>query len=516
MKYPIGIQSFEELKRGGYVYVDKTKHIHQLISTGKYYFLSRPRRFGKSLLMSTIEAYYKGLKDLFKGTYIGKINTVWEEHPVFHFDFNAAGSPDVNVLSAIIDHTLSIYESKYGVSVKSFDITAFPVRFMNVIYAAKSATGKNVVLLFDEYDKSLLKTHGNQDLQDAHRDILKPFYSVLKTMDSHIEFAMITGVARFGKVSIFSDLNNLADISMVREYNDICGISESEVEKYFSSSIKEFALKKGKQPDEIKNALRLSYDGYHFVKPEGLEGIYNPFSLINSLNFFEIEDYWFDTDTLTFLVKELIQDDVRFDEMNEVYATRDELMNVNVVKESPIGNLYQTGYLTIKAYDEDDDLYRLGFPNREVEHAFDTFTLKVYGSESKSGFDIAKMRRDISTGHPREFMKRLESFFADCPYDLIPDSEVHYQNIIYLLYKFLGYKSYAERKTSNGRIDLLVETRKYIYLFEFKINKSAEIALEQIDRKEYSLPFETDGRKVFKIGVNFDTKTRRIDSKIME
>ena len=506
MEYAIGVQSFEEIRRYRSRYADKTEFVWKLATTGKYYFLSRPRRFGKSLLLSTIEAYFLGKKELFEGLAIYDLEKEWKRYPVFHFSFNTVGSRDVDDLTSVLDRQLSEYETKFGVFVNKL---ARPhIRLAALIQTVSEHN--QVVVLVDEYDKPLLNTIDNPQLQDEFREVLKPFFGVLKDMDSCIRFAMITGVARFGKVSIFSDLNNLRDISLDTEYNAVCGITEEELYTVFADPIKKLAEEYDQNVESMKLALKRHYDGYHFGDPLKCADIYNPFSIINAFASKEMGDYWFDTGTPSSLIKRMIKRDFCFNEMRGIYATREELLSGITAGDSSIGQLFQTGYLTIKEYDKETKLYILSFPNMEVEKGFDRLTLQAYGSMSRSDFDINRFHMEVVQGKPEEFMRRLRAFTADFPYDQIPDMEVHWQNIMYLLFNILGFYTRTEYKTSDGRIDAVVKTPRFIYVFEFKLDALPETALAQINSKEYPLPFEADGRKLYKIGVEFTSGERRI------
>ena len=514
MEYPIGIQTFSEIRKYNCRYVDKTALAWELAHTGKYIFLSRPRRFGKSLLLSTLEEYFRGNKQLFEGLKISELESEWTQYPVLHFDFNTVGSRNITDLTDSLHRQLSTYESRYGLTPDN-DI-AKQDRFINLIQKVHDVSHQNVVILIDEYDKPLLNTIENPQLQDDFRSILKPFYGVLKTMDQNIRFAMITGVARFGKESIFSDLNNIRDISLEPRFNAICGITQDELYSVFDDSIEQLAEEYGKDTLWMKQELKANYDGYHFGAPQKCSDIYNPFSIINAFAKRKIGDYWFESGSPSLLVKRLIRRGYDFPELSNVAATTDELLSGITADDSSIGQLFQTGYLTITNYDSENDLYELGFPNKEVEKGFDKLSLSVYGSMASRDFDIAQFRKEVVSGHPEKFMSRLQSFTADFPYDQIPDLEVHWQNMMYLLFKLLGFYTRTEYKTSDGRIDAVVTTPKYVYVFEFKMDQSPLKAIAQINSKNYTLPFESNGRKIFKIGVEFASTSRRITDWIIE
>lgn len=508
MKYPIGIQNFGEIRRDGYVYVDKTALMYKLIFEGKYYFLSRPRRFGKSLLLSTMEAYFKGEKELFDGLAISEKENKWDCYPILHLDLNSREYKDESSLESELNRHLEQWEKKYG---NEFYQRATEERFLHVIDKAFEQTGKRVVILVDEYDKPLLQTIGNNALQDAYRSKLKAFYSVLKTQDAKIRFAFLTGVTKFGKVSVFSDLNNLTDLSFDRRYISICGITEKELHDVFDQSVAEIAEINGMGKEDCYRKLQQQYDGYHFEW--NTEGIYNPYSLLNTLSSCQFRDYWFETGTPTFLVEQLKKTNYPLDEMTEENISADILNSIDIMDKNPLPLLYQSGYLTIKGYDEEFKLYQLGFPNREVREGFIRYLIPFYtpNREEKSRFDISMFVKEIRSGEAEGFMRRMEAFFSNGDYALMGDKELYFHNAIYVFFSLMGLYVEVERHTTNGRMDILVQTKGFIYIFELKIDQSAEAALKQIEDKGYAKPFIGDSRKLFKIGINFSTEKRCID-----
>lgn len=510
MKYPIGIQNFESLREDGYVYVDKTERIHQLVTNGKYYFLSRPRRFGKSLLVSTLRAYFEGKKELFDGLAMARLEREWRVHPVLHLDLNSGQYDSIEALNEKLTHNLSGWENTWGL--KADAGLSISSRFENVIRAACKQSEQKVVILVDEYDKPLLAAIDNPELQSSFRSMLKAFYGNLKSCDEYIRFALLTGVTKFSHVSIFSDLNNLTDISLDGRYADLCGITSEELHHCFAPDIQALADKEGVTSDEMMNQLRQMYDGYHFSK-EMTSDMYNPFSLLNALNSHNIDNYWFSTGTPTFLIKLLQQYDYPLQQFSTGDVTVKTLSSKESVTDEPLALFYQTGYLTIKGYDREFGSYRLGFPNREVEESFLNFLLPRYvgGTENRSSFFIENFVRDLRKGDINGFMERMKSFFADTPYELIKDVENHYQNVMFTICRLMGYYTVAEYRTSRGRIDMVVKASDYNYVFEFKFDKSAKDALGQIDTKEYLLPFATEGKHLIKVGVNFSKETRNID-----
>ena len=508
MIYPIGIQDFEKLRTDGYVYVDKTALIYKLATTGSYYFLSRPRRFGKSLLLSTMEAYFRGTRELFKGLAIEHLEKDWKEYPILHIDLNSRRYENAESLRSELNKYLEIWERRYG---DEFKDRALEERFFQIIAKAYEKTGQRVVILVDEYDKPMLQAIGDEALQDEYRNTLKAFYSVLKTQDRYIKFAFLTGVTKFGKVSVFSDLNNLEDISMLEPYADICGITEKEIHCMFDSEVALLAGKEGIEKDECYAKLKENYDGYHFR--QNSEGVYNPFSLLNTLKSKCFGDYWFETGTPSFLVYLLKQADYNLNNLQEEMVSADILNSVDSMSKNPIPVIYQSGYLTIKDYDREFKIYRLGFPNKEVENGFIKYLLPLYTpiEENKSEFYVANFINDIRKGNPDGFMERLQSLFADSDYKITGKMEKYFQNSMYLIFKMMGFFTEVERTTSRGRMDIVMKTKDYIYVMELKLDGTADEALKQIDDKGYAEPFKSDGRQIYKIGVNFSSETRGIE-----
>ena len=387
MKYPIGIQNFEDLRRNGYKYVDKTNFVYKLADEGKYYFLSRPRRFGKSLFLSTLEAYFQGKKELFKGLAIYDLETEWKKYPIFHIDLNTANFREKDSLYIVLNDYLTGWEDKYGARESEATLA---LRFKGVIARAAEKEGCGVVILIDEYDKPILQTLRDPELQAEHRAQLKAFYSVLKTQDRYIKFAFLTGVTKFGKVSVFSDLNNLTDISMDHRYVNICGTTEEELKSYFKEGISELASANGDSESETIDKLRMRYGGYHFEKNS--EGIYNPFSVLNTLAKHRYKDYWFETGTPTFLIELLKEHGYRLPDLNKEQVSAIVMSRMDSAPTNPIPFIYQTGYLTIKGYDERFKKYQLGFPNKEVEEGFLNLLLPLYNSAGdRSSFMVDEL-----------------------------------------------------------------------------------------------------------------------------
>ena len=511
--YPIGIQNFEKIRQDGYFYIDKTALVYQMVKTGSYYFLSRPRRFGKSLLISTLEAYFQGKKELFEGLAVEKLEKDWIKYPILHLDLNIEKYDTPESLDKILDSSLTAWEKIYGAEPSE---RSFSLRFAGIIQRACEKTGRRVAILVDEYDKPMLQAIGNEALQKQFRDTLKPFYGALKTKDGSIKFALLTGVTKFGKVSVFSDLNNLKDISMDERFVDICGVTETEIHENLENELKELAQKQKMSLEEVCRELKVCYDGYHFV--ENSIGIYNPFSLLNTFDKMKFGSYWFETGTPTYLVKLLKKHHYDLERMAHEETDSQVLDSIDSESTNPIPVIYQSGYLTIKGYDEEFGMYRLGFPNREVEEGFVRFLLPFYANVDKveSPFEIQKFVREVRSGDYDSFFCRLQSFFADTTYEVIRDQELHYENVLFIVFKLVGFYTQVKYHTSKGRIDLVLQTDKFIYVMEFKLDGTAEEALQQIHDKHYALPFASDERKLFKIGVNFSAETRNIEKWVVE
>ena len=510
--YPVGIQNFEKIRRDGYCYIDKTALVYQLVKTGSYYFLSRPRRFGKSLLISTLEAYFSGKKELFEGLAMEGLEKEWKRYPILHLDLNIEKYDTPDSLDDILNRNLVAWENLYGSDPAEVSLS---LRFAGVVQRACEKTGERVVILVDEYDKPMLQAINSPELQDAYRSTLKPFYGVLKSMDGYIKFALLTGVTKFGKVSVFSDLNNLMDLSRDLRYFDICGISEEELLRDFSDDIHELASANGQTFEQACARLKEDYDGYHFC-PDS-PGMYNPFSILNTFAKKTYGSYWFETGTPTYLVELLKKSDYDLEEVSHV-ETDANILDSIFTDDNPIPVIYQSGYLTIKGYDKRFGIYTLGFPNREVEEGFMNFLLPFYANVNKtsSPFEIKKFVTDVESGDIDGFMERLQSFLADCPYELAKDIELHYQNVLFIVFRLAGLYTKVEYHTSRGRIDLVLQTDSYVYVMEFKLDGNAEQAMQQIEDKQYALPFAKDSRKVYTIGVNFSSETRNIDKWIVK
>ena len=524
-KLPVGIQSFEKLRRDGYIYVDKTAFVWNLVQGSNPYFLSRPRRFGKSLFLSTLAAYFLGQKELFKGLYVEQAEeaqavqegrAAWQEYPVFYLDFNTGQYELSDALDESLRYFLTIEEKKYNLQNNGL---SHAKRFISLIQAAYEKTGKQVVILVDEYDKPLLQTMGvNEELNEQYRNTLKAFYSVIKTCDQYIRFAFLTGVTKFSKVSIFSDLNNLNDISLLPKYAGICGISQSELETVFTLEIQSLAQANELTYDETLRQLKQNYDGYCFAR--GAENMYNPFSVLRVFDGQIFQSYWFSTGTPTFLVNYLKEAHYFIPDLDgNVELTESGLQTYRAVAQDALPILFQAGYLTIKDYIRDLRLYRLGFPNDEVRYGFLENLLPAYSNVQfdQAGTSVARFVQDIREGKVDSFMERMQAIIAGIPYDNFNKEslklrEQNYQTAVYLIFKLMGQFVQTEVHCSMGRADCIVYTTDTVYIFEFKLtgNGSAEDAINQIREKKYAAKYRAEGKKIVLIGSSFDEQTRTI------
>ena len=524
-KIPIGIQSFEDLRRKNFLYVDKTLYAFKLANLGKVYFLSRPRRFGKSLFLSTLKAYFLGQKELFKGLYIEKAeekraeiekNEAWGEYPVFYLDFNVGRYDLDGALAESLDYFLKKEEKIYRLKNEG---DSFGKRFQSLIETAYNKTGKQAVILVDEYDKPLLQTMGvNEALNEEYRNTLKAFYSVIKTCDQYIRFAFLTGVTKFSKVSISSDLNNLQDISMLNDYAEICGLTQAEIEKTFKPEIERLAKNTKNSYDKMLEELKKRYDGYKFSVLG--ESVYNPFSILNTFNSGELKNYWFATGTPTFLVNYLKDAHYNIPDLDGKVELDESMLNeYRADAKDPIPILFQSGYLTIKEYIEEVNMYRLGFPNDEVRYSFLENLVPAYSSlrPDETGVSIWKFVEDIRAGNVDDFMDRMQAIIAGVPYDNLPKDklklrEQNYQTAVYLIFKLMGQFVQTEIHCAKGRADCIVHTKDSIYIFEFKLMSAgtAEDAIVQIKENGYAAQFKTSSKKIILIGSSFNEEERTI------
>lgn len=526
MKYPIGIQSFDRIREDGYVYVDKTDLIYDLVHTGSIYFLSRPRRFGKSLLVSTLACYFQGRKELFEGLAIASLEKEWLEYPIFRVDFNGGNYTEAGVLEESIESYIAQWEEIYGSNPL---YTTTGDRFKEVLRRAYEQTGRRAVVLIDEYDKPILdvldtgyrwrnKEGEMQLLEDRHRETLKAFYSTFKGADEYLKFVLLTGVTKFSQVSVFSGFNQPKDISMDGRYEALCGITQKEMEQYFAEPIARMAQRYKYTEEEMKARLKRQYDGYHFST--NMIDIYNPFSILNAFDMNEIRDYWFSTGPPTYLIRLLQHSKEQMDELTGRYYEPSMFIDYKANVELPLPMIYQSGYLTIKEFNLDMGTYLLDFPNNEVRKGFLTLLaanyMRPHGHEVSSWITDSVML--LNRGETDSFRESLTAFLSSIPYDAHgygkdeKSTEKHFQYTFYLILRLLGvYCLRIEERQSRGRVDCILETKEYVYIFEFKLDGSADEALKQIEDKGYARPYLTDSRTVVCIGVDFSSKTGTVE-----
>lgn len=507
-KYPVGVQTFEKLRQENYTYIDKTALVYELACQSVPIFLSRPRRFGKSLLLSTIDAYFSGRRELFKGLAIDSLTDDWQPHPVFHLDLSGRNYNYRERIDEVLNIYLCDWEREFGHVESEISVED---RFAGVLRRACEMTGRKAVVLVDEYDKPLLDTLDDKPVHEYIKKALRGFYGCLKSNDRYLRFVMLSGVTKFSQVSIFSGLNNLRDISMLEEYSTICGITPDEINDQLLEGVDELARKYRQDRAGMMAMLKDYYDGYHFA--EDLSDVYNPYSLLTALYNNKLGNYWFQSGNPRFLVTRLKEENIDLYRLQKSVETGTKLQDIDLVMVNPLPLLFQSGYLTIKGYDMDFDEYTLGYPNREVKESFLRSLVPCYIEDDKgiSPFDVKRFVREVEGGDVEAFMKRFQALFAGFPYDQVGDCELHYHNVIYLTFVLMGFYVRTEYRTSDGRCDAVVMTDSHIYIFEFKYNRSAEEAIRQIDEKGYALPFAADTRQLIKIGVNFSSETRRID-----
>ncbi len=515
MKYPIGIQSFDQIIEDGYVYVDKTDLVYKLTQEGKTYFLSRPRRFGKSLLVSTLKNYFLGRKELFKGLAIDRLEKDWNVYPVFHVDFNGSDFTQEGILEKRLNGYVSDWEKKYGIDSQNNDLD-LGGRFIKVLEAAHNQAGRRAVVLVDEYDKPILDVLDlNQQLEDRHRNVLKAFYSVFKGADEHLQFVLLTGVTKFSQVSVFSGFNQPEDISMDIRYETLCGITQEELESYFAEPIAEMAKDYRCDTDEMKLRLKKQYDGYHFSKR--LTDVYNPFSLLNAFDSQSVDNYWFRSGTPTYLIRLLSHFNENMNELTGKYYGMEEFVDYKADVEKPLPMIYQSGYLTIKDYNIDFNTFLLDFPNNEVKNGFLTMVASSYlKPKEETGGWIRDVVMAMRKGETDNLKTLFTSFLSSIPYTMRrkedeKERERYFQYTFYLIMRLISvYTVYTEKVQSQGRVDCIVETPQYVYIFEFKLDGTADEALQQIEDKGYAREYDSDKRQVFKIGASFSSETGTI------
>jgi hypothetical protein len=524
MNYPIGIQDFASIINDGFVYVDKTNMVYELTKDKGVYFLSRPRRFGKSLLVSTIKYYFEGRHDLFKGLKIESLEKKWETYPVFEIDFNGSNYTEADALEQTLNGYLVKWEQQYGVQ----PATDQPGRRLaDVLHQAHVQTGKTCVVLVDEYDKPMLdamdtglKTRVDDNemlIEDHNRETLKAFYSVFKLADADLRFVFLTGVTKFAQVSVFSGFNNAQDISMSPRFDAICGITTEELNSVFAPAIEELANANAVSVAETKSQLKQRYDGYHFNK--GMTDIYNPFSLLNTFKSEDARDYWFASGTPSYLMRLLAHSNEDIQSIIARSYEAQEFVDYRATVEAPVPMIYQSGYLTIKGYNREDEEYKLDFPNHEVASGFLAILASGYfHTPTEPNSWANKLKKALHHGNPEDFRNLLDDFLASIPYSVRESNgekshERQFQYTVYLIMRLIGScrnTVYHEKATSKGRADCVIETPRYVYVFEYKLDRPAAEAMAQIGDRGYADPYAHDGRPVYAIACSFSSETGTI------
>ncbi|MBI4600926.1 MAG: ATP-binding protein [Planctomycetes bacterium] len=504
---PLSVQTFSDIIEGGFLYVDETAWVHEIVSIPKgAFFISRPRRFGKSLLLSTFKAVFLGKRDLFQGLAIEKLPYDWRKHPVIHLDLSPKEISRASDLREFLSNEVGRIAGENGLKLET---TAYDERFLELIRKVHEASGK-VVVLVDEYDKPILGNIENADLIKEIQRILKAFYSVLKAADPYLRFVFLTGVSKFSKVSVFSDLNNLKDLSMDPEHAALLGYTEEELDAFFGEAIEALSVKEGRTLDATLEKIRGWYNGYRFS--EAPVAVYNPVSVMSLLESGRFRNYWFETGTPSFLINLLKTGQVALAELPTMELSERAFAAYEVERLDALPLLYQTGYLTIANHDPGTRTYRLDYPNEEVRTSFSECLVESFSSLGQGQVEshLLRLRRALEAGDVARVMESLKVFFANIPYDIQLSNERYYQTIFYVVFLLLGHRVSAEERTAAGRIDAVVETGRQVFVFELKLHGTAEEALSQIHEKEYHEKYLGSGQEVTLVGAAFDPKTRNI------
>lgn len=511
--YPIGIQTFSEIREGNYLYVDKTEYIYRMTQFAKYVFLGRPRRFGKSLLTSTLHSYFSGRKELFRGLAIEKLEKEWTEYPVLHFDMSMAKHVDKDKLEALLDFMLTNQERNFGIDMSGKEAN---LRLTNLITCAYKQTGRKVVVLIDEYDAPLLDVVHEEMNLEVLRNVMRNFYSPLKACDPYLRYVFLTGITKFSQLSIFSELNNIKNISMNPDYAGVCGITQDEIESQMREDVEELAKRLDITPGKVMEKLKENYDGYHFTFPS--PDIYNPFSLLNAFADGRFYSYWFGSGTPTYLIKMMNKFGVLPSQIGYRQAKASAFDAPTETMTTIIPLLYQSGYITIKGYDSELDLYTLDIPNKEVRIGLMESLLPHYVASQADDANtmVAYLSRDIRNGDMDAAFRRLQSFLSTVPYCDNTKYEGHYQQMLYIIFSLLGYYVDVEVRTPRGRVDVVLRTTTALYLMELKLDKDATVAMDQIDLNHYPERFALCGLPIVKVAVTFDSERCTIGDWIIE
>ncbi len=512
--YPVGEQDFPKLREMGMFYADKTALIHKLITRGNYYFLSRPRRFGKSLLLSTLEAYFQGRRELFQGLAIERLERDWMPHPVLRLDMSRDKFSNVANLMSMLDGMLATYERQYGITPAEADSHA--TRLNRLIELAYEKTGQRVVVLVDEYDAPMLDSLTDEARLKEIRNIMRGVYSPLKAQAARLRFVLLTGITKFAQMSIFSELNNLMNISMAPEYEALCGITADEIATQMRPGVEALARHHRCTPEQMLDTLRRNYDGYHF-SPAMTADVYNPFSLVKVFQYKELDAYWFESGMSSWLIELLRQHDMELPDMERIVTDRDSFDTPTDSLVDIVPLLYQSGYLTIKDFDRDDETFTLGIPNQEVRRGLSKGLVRHLLPRSTERNYVRRAYLDLkASGHVAAFMAVLTDFFHSIPYDVASPGEKHYQALLYTMLVAQGADVSAEDRTSDGRIDIVLRMPNAIYVAELKHGRSADEALQQLRRKDYAAKYRHDGRPLQLLAINISPETRTVDDWLLE
>ena len=506
-RYPLGIQTFSEIIEGDYYYVDKTADIHRMTSTYKYVFLSRPRRFGKSLLVSTLASYFRGEKDLFKGLAMERLEKQWKKHPVIHLSLASVKEIEPEKIEESLSDRLRDIESQFGIERKSNILGS---RLKAIIQQTTEQYGEKAVVVLDEYDAPLLNVlHDEQRLTQV-RQLMRTLYAPLKDCDPYLRFVFITGISKFSQLSIFSEINNLKVISMMPEYSTLCGFTQQEIEENFQDGIKRLAEKEELTVEQTLDKLRQTYDGYHFAANS--PGVYNPYSIINALSDGTFDNYWFSTGTPSFLVEMLrkFHTDISRIDGSEAEVAEFDAPTENMKSILPL--FYQSGYITIKDFDRQAKLFTLGFPNKEVKTGLmdNLYTYYVAPTLDYRATNIWRISKGFLEDDPETSLQTLQAYLESIPYQDSRFDENHYTQMLYVIFSLLGLHVDSQVRTAKGRLDVVVKTEGHIYVMEVKLDRPAREAIEQIDSRNYLLPYSLDGRQLTKIGISFSTEERNV------
>ncbi|MBQ5508279.1 MAG: AAA family ATPase, partial [Muribaculaceae bacterium] len=510
-RFPAGVQDFEKIRTDGFVYVDKTEYIYELANNfGDALFLSRPRRFGKSLLCSTLKYYFQGCKDLFEGLAMERLETEWTQYPVFHFDMSRCKNDDPAYVEISLNSILSDFEKEYGVSNEDL---SFGGRLEKLIITAHRRTGHRAVLIFDEYDSPVLNVIDSAEKMNAVRSVFNSFYGPVKSMAEHLRFVFITGVTKFSQMSIFSTINNLTNISMIEKWEPLCGITAQELEENFEEDISRLAVKYKVTPGQMLQMLRDRYDGYHFG--QDMIDVYNPFSIVNAFSSMELDDYWFSSGTPAALIKILDMYNFQLGDIENTQLFKSDFDQPFDNMSSAIPILYQSGYLTIKDYNYEENIYTLGIPNQEVHSGFYRALMPRYltNNEADNRSLLMAVKRAMIADDIDAALRAAQSYLSALPYELSNKTERDFETLLRVMFDCIGIETQTEVRSARGRCDVVLKSRRTIYVLELKISSTATVedALAQIDEKNYLIPYWNDPRRKVKVGVTVNPDTRTIE-----